>query len=325
MDENPTGQAGTVAGERAEIVLGAMEHGSRIDEERSRELLDRFVELGGRWIDTADCYAFWLDPRGVGGASEEALGRWLRDRPGVRDAVRISTKVRQQPLVPHRWPESAEGLSAGAIRAGVRGSLDRLGLDAVDLLWAHAEDRSVPLEETVAAFGELAAAGVAARLGASNHAAWRVERARTLAAGLGVPAWTALQLRHTYLQPLPGVDLEAAGHVLMSPESLDLAAAVPGTAVWAYTPLLGGGYVRDDRLHRAYDHPGTARRLTVLDGVVKETGATRNQVVLAWLIGGSPPVSPIIGTSRVEQLDEAMAARDLALDADQRARLDAAA
>jgi aryl-alcohol dehydrogenase-like predicted oxidoreductase len=307
----------------AEIVLGAMNYGTTVDEHRAVALLDTFVERGGTWIDTADCYSFWNDPSGVGGASERVLGRWLAARPGA--PVKVATKVRHQPLVPHRWPESAEGLSADAIRAGLAGSLERLGVGAVDLLWAHAEDRSVPLEETVATFGELAAAGTARRLGASNHAAWRVERARAIAAGLGVEPWTAIQLRHSYVTPRPGAWPPGDGHTHASPEQLDHAAA-EGLTVWAYTPLINGGYVRDDRpLPEPYDHPGTTRRLAALGEVAKETGATANQVVLAWLTGGTPAVSPILGVSTVAQLDECMAARDLVLDADQRARLDAAA
>jgi aryl-alcohol dehydrogenase-like predicted oxidoreductase len=168
----------------AQVVLGAMNYGTTVDERRAVELLDTFVEHGGTWIDTADCYSFWNDPSGVGGASEHVLGSWLAARPGA--PVKISTKVRHQPLVPHRWPESAEGLSAGAIRQGVAGSLERLGVESVDLLWAHAEDRTVALEETVATFGELVKDGTVRAVGASNHAAWRVAQARDVAAGLGV-------------------------------------------------------------------------------------------------------------------------------------------
>ena len=306
----------------AEIVLGAMNYGTTVDEERAFALLDGFVERGGAWIDTADCYSFWNDPSGVGGASERVLGRWLTARPGA--PIKISTKVRHQPLIPHRWPESAEGLAAEAIRAGLKGSLERLGVDRVDLLWAHAEDRSVPLEETVAAFGELVAAGTVARLGASNHAAWRVERARAIAAGLGVEQWTLIQLRYSYVQPRPGAWPSGDGHMHASPEQLDHADA-EGLGVWAYTPLINGSYVRPDRpFPEPYDHPGTARRLATLAEVAKETGATANQVVLSWLMGGVPAVSPILGVSTLAQLDECMAARDVVLDDEQRARLDAA-
>lgn len=298
----------------ASIVLGAMDFGTTVPEDTATAILDRFVELGGRWIDTADCYSFWNDPSGVGGQSEALLGRWLARRPGLRRQLLLSTKVRHQPLVPHRWPESAEGLSATAIRDGVRGSLERLGVDHVDLLWAHAEDRTVELRETVEAFGRLAAEGTVGRLGASNHATWRVERARAIAASLRLPGWTALQLRHSYVRPRPDTRLPDAGHQLISPQDLDLAAE-EGLAVWAYSPLLRGSYVRSDRpLHEIYDHPGTGRRLDLLKSLADETGATANQLVLAWLLGSSPAVSPIVGVSSVGQLEEAMAAQALALD-----------
>ncbi|HET6633612.1 MAG TPA: aldo/keto reductase, partial [Streptomyces sp.] len=74
---------------------------TRVDPDRAFAILDAFVAHGGVWLDTANCYSFWGDPSGVGGASERVIGAWLRARPGARDAVRIATKVRHNPLVPH--------------------------------------------------------------------------------------------------------------------------------------------------------------------------------------------------------------------------------
>lgn len=308
------------------MVLGAMNFGTRVDEATSMALLDRFVDQGGTWIDTANCYAFWADPSGVGGQSETVIGRWLARRPGVRDRVLISTKVRQQPTVPGRWPESAEGLSAPVIHDAVRQSLKRLGTDRIDLYWAHAEDRTVPLEETVAAFGELAGSGLIRRLGASNHAAWRVEQARQLARGLGVAGYTAVQLRWSYVQPRPGTKLPDAGHQLASEEALDYVRFEPDLELWGYTPLLTGGYTRADRpLPEIYDHPGTARRLACLARVAEQLGVTRNQVVLAWMAGGEPPATPIVGVSTPEQLDEALGADGVVLTDELRRQLDAPA
>ena len=304
----------------AEPVLGAMYFGTRYDDTLSTDLLDAFLDLGGRWVDTANCYSFWEDPSGVGGQSERVLGRWFASHPGGRERVRLATKVRHQPLVPHEWPSSSEGLSAEAIERGFAASLDRLGLDSVDLLWAHAEDRDVPLAETVEAFGALVAAGQVGRLGASNHAAWRVEQARAIARERGVEPWSAVQLRYSYVWPRPGVTLPEGGHVHAERDQLDHA-RTEGLDVWAYSPLLTGAYVRDDRpLSEGYDHPGTHRRLAVLAAVADELGATRNQVVLAWLLGQG--ISPILGVSTLDQLTEAMAARDLALAPETRARLD---
>jgi aryl-alcohol dehydrogenase-like predicted oxidoreductase len=295
-----------------------MDFGTRVDPDRAFAILDSFVAGGGVWLDTANCYSFWADPRGVGGASERVVGAWLRARPGVRDTVRIATKVRQNPLVAHSWPESAEGLSARAVRAGVEQSLERLGVDHVDLLWAHAEDRTVPLEETVGAFGELVTRGVALRVGAANHAAWRVERARSLAREQGVEPWTALQLRHSLVQPRPLTPVAEAGHRMLAAEDLDLARS-EGLSVWSYSSLMWGAYVRADKpLPDTYDHPGTVRVLAVLEEVAGELSATRNQVVLAWLMRQG--IDPIVGASRVEQIEEALAAHRVRLGDEHLAR-----
>jgi aryl-alcohol dehydrogenase-like predicted oxidoreductase len=301
-----------------EIVLGTMDFGTRVAPERAFAILDAFVAGGGVWLDTANCYSFWTDPSGVGGASERVIGAWLRARPGVRDRVRIATKVRQNPRVAHSWPASAEGLSARAVHTGTGESLARLGTDRVDLLWAHAEDRTVPLAETVGAFGELVAKGVALRVGAANHAAWRVERARSLARAQGVEPWSAVQLRHSLVQPRPLTPVAEAGHRMLAAEDLDLAGA-EGLAVWSYSSLMWGAYVRADKqLPETYDHPGTARTLAVLAEVAGELAATPNQVVLAWLMRQG--IDPIVGASRVEQVEEALAVRDVRLGDGQAAR-----
>ncbi|MFJ9718510.1 aldo/keto reductase [Streptomyces sp. NPDC101213] len=301
-----------------QLVLGTMDFGTRVGPDEAFAILDSFVAVGGVWLDTANCYSFWADSSGVGGASERVIGAWLRARPGARDAVRIATKVRQNPLVPHSWPQSAEGLSARAVQTGVEESLGRLGVDHVDLLWAHAEDRTVPLEETVGAFGALVAKGAALRVGAANHAAWRVERARSLAREQGVEPWTALQLRHSLVQPRPLTPLAEAGHRLLADEDLDFAHS-EGLTVWSYTSLMWGSYVRAGKsLPQTYDHPGTARVLSVLDDIAGELSATKNQVVLAWLMRQG--IDPIVGASRVEQIEEALAARRVQLDDEHLAR-----
>ncbi|MFI5808779.1 aldo/keto reductase [Streptomyces sp. NPDC051561] len=300
-----------------QIILGTMDFGTRVDPDRGFAILDSFAAGGGVWLDTANCYSYWSDPSGSGGASECVIGAWLRARPATRGAVRIATKVRHNPLVPHA-PQSAEGLCARAVRVGLEGSLERLGVDHVDLLWAHAEDRAVLLEETVGAFGELVAKGTALRVGAANHATWRVQHARSLAQEQRVEPWSALQLRHSLVLPRPLTPLAETGHRMLTAEDLDLARS-EGLAVWSYTSLMWGSYVRADKpLPQTYDHPGTARVLTVLKDVAGELAATRNQVVLAWLMRQG--IDPIVGTSRMEQVEEALAARHVRLDDEHLAR-----
>jgi aryl-alcohol dehydrogenase-like predicted oxidoreductase len=311
--------------EKLDLALGTMFFGTRLDERTSFELLDRFVVEGGTLIDTANSYAFWADRDGAGGQSERVVGRWLASRPGTRDRVYLSTKVGAEPVGPGEWPANAEGLSAPVIKAAAQASLGRLRTDRIDLYWAHMEDRSVPLHETVGAMADLVAAGTVRRVGCSNHPVWRVERAREIARVNGRAGYTALQLRYSYLQPRPGVTLPEQSAVRfgwVTDEIIDYVQSNPRLSLWAYTPLLRGAYTRTDRpLPEAYQHPGTSRRLEALAAVAQQTGATRNQVVLAWLIGGDPRVIPIVGISTAAQLEEAIAGASLTLTSEQRRHL----
>ncbi len=307
------------------FALGTMGFGTTVDADASLRLLDRFVDAGGTMLDTANCYAFWSDPSGRGGKSEELVGRWLASRPGRREQVYLSSKVGAEPVGPGDWPANREGLSGPAIKAAAEGSLRRLGTDRIDLYWAHMEDRAVSPGETAEAFGGLVAEGVVGRLGCSNHPVWRVERARRIARENGWAGYTALQLRHSYLQPRPGVPVPGVNHrfAWVTDEVVDYVDSEPELSLWVYTALLNGFYGRSDRpLPEAYEHPGTARRLAALDKVAGELGVSRNQVVLAWLIGGRPGATPIVGVSRPEQLDEALAGARLRLPDEHRRLLD---
>jgi aryl-alcohol dehydrogenase-like predicted oxidoreductase len=298
------------------VILGALSFGTRIDRDSSFRLLDEYVDLGGRWIDTANNYSGWIDPSGHGGQSETVIGQWLAARPGRREQVALSTKTGAE----NRADGTREGLSRDAITSAVRLNLSRLGVDHIDLYWAHVEDRSVPLEEQVTAFGELVADGTAGALGASNHPVWRIERARALARSLGLPGYSAVQLRWSYLRPRPAATLPDSGHVLATEETFDYVRSTDGMRLWAYNTLLNGSYARTDRpLAPAYDHPGTTRRLAALDEVAADAGVSRNQVVLAWLMAAG--VEPIVGVTRSSQVTEAMAARDVKLSPEHLSKL----
>jgi aryl-alcohol dehydrogenase-like predicted oxidoreductase len=312
------------------LALGTHLFGTVTDEATSFALLDRYVEAGGTFIDTADNYAFWVNGT-QGGESEELLGRWRRDRGAGEDIV-IATKVGARPMAPGTsFADNAEGLSASVIRESAERSRNRLGLGRLDLLYAHIEDPKVPLAETVGAFAALVAEGTVGLLGVSNHWAWQVERARSLAAAAGLPGYEVLQYQHSYLRPrtdMPGSRSPDGMPGMLGGDLLSYLRAEPQLAIVAYSSLLRGGYVRQDKLDAAefaeFDHPGTPVRLAALREVARDAGATVNQVVLAWLTGAQVPVIPVVGASSVAQLDESLAAMDLELTAEQRMRLDAA-
>jgi len=308
------------------LSLGAMLFGTATDEATSFAILDRYVEAGGTFIDTSDNYAFWQNG-GQGGESEELLGRWRRSR-GVGDEVVIATKLGARPLAPGTsYVDNPEGLSAKVIRESAERSRERLGLDRIDLLYAHIEDHTVALRETVEGFAELVAEGTVGLLGASNHRAWRVERARALAAAAGLPGYEVLQYHRSYLPRRLDVpsELDRDGDVgWVGPDLLSYLRAEPQLTLVAYSPLLKGAYVRPERLGEEYAVPATPARLEALRAVAAETGATVNQVVLAWLMGGDIPSIPLVGFSSGAQLEESLGAVDLELTAEQRTRLDSA-
>ncbi|GAB2987970.1 aldo/keto reductase [Streptomyces pseudoechinosporeus] len=309
------------------LSLGAMLFGTVTDEETSFAILDRYVEAGGTFIDTSDNYAFWVNGT-QGGESEALLGRWRRSR-GIGDEIVIATKLGARPLAPGTgYIDNPEGLSAKAIRAATEGSRERLGVPKLDLLYAHIEDPTVPLRETVEAFAELVDEGTVGLLGASNHWTWRLERARSLAAAAGLPGYEVLQYQHSYLRrraDLPGQLSPDGDQGSTGGDLLSYLRTEPALTLVAYSPLLKGSYVREDKpLGPEFDHAGTPTRLAALRSVAEETGATVNQVVISWLIDADIPSIPLVGCSSVAQLNENLAAVDLRLTPDQRARLDAA-
>jgi aryl-alcohol dehydrogenase-like predicted oxidoreductase len=297
---------GRVSLKVSELCLGTMYFGYRTDEVTAFAILDRFSEAGGTFLDTANCYGQW---HGEAGESERVIGRWLRSR-GKAGQMVIATKVGARTTVPgdpgsRHW----QGLPAPVIAQDAETSLRNLGVDRLDVYYAHIDDRNTPLEETVGALATLAESGKAGLLGASNTATWRIERARTLAAGR--PAYSCVQQEGSYLLPRPD-----PGHVSFITEELRDYAAAEEVTLLAYSPLVGGRYARRDRpLPRFYDHPTNQARLAVLDKAAADLGVTVNQLVLAWMLAASsPPVIPIPGASSVAQLDEIIAATELTLD-----------
>ena len=309
------------------LCLGAMKFGSETDPETSTAILDRFVAAGGTFIDTANNYNQWT---GDGGESEELLGRWMRSR-GNRDQLVIATKCGARTTTPGSPDdENWEGLGATAIDSAVKGSLTRLGIDRIDLYYAHIDNRSTPLEETVGAFGRLAADGIVDLVGCSNTTSWRLERARRLAADQGVAQYSVLQQRYTYLWPKPlahgGIQRLGSPHFRHAGiEHFDYLSEHRDMTLVAYASLLAGSYGRPERPFPAqlgYAHPTAYVRFEVLRQVAQELGATPNQVALAWMLHQDPVVIPLFGASSLGQLDEALDAAEIRLDVEQMERLD---
>jgi aryl-alcohol dehydrogenase-like predicted oxidoreductase len=153
-----------------------------------------------------------------------------------------------------------------------------------------------------------------------------VERAHSLAAAARLPGYEVLQYHYSYLRPrtdLPGQLSPDGDQGAVGADLLSYLRAEPQLTMVAYSPLLKGRYVRQDKpLDPEFAHPGTPARLAALREMAEDVGATVNQVVLAWLIDAEIPMIPLVGASSVAQLDESLAAVDLKLTAEQRTRLD---
>ncbi len=298
----------------SEICLGAMYFGTRNNKEESFSLLDQYIESGGNFIDTANIYAHWV-PGGKGGESETMLGAWMRARDN-RDRCFIATKVGFQ------YPGIQPGLRAEQIEAECHKSLKRLGIETIDLYYAHVDDRETPLEETLAAFDKLVRAGKVRFIGASNTLAWRLERARWISRTQGWAGYCCVQQRYTYLRPRPGADF--APQISASDDLLDYA-ETQSVRLLAYSPLLSGAYTRDDReIPPQYQGPDSQERLLILRKIAAEAGATPNQVIFAWMLQSEPAVIPLVAASTPSQMQENLDARNLTLSPDQISRLNAA-
>lgn len=296
------------------LCLGAMYFGTRQNKEESFALLDQYMEAGGNFIDTANIYAYWV-PNGNGGESETVVGQWIKAR-GNRDEVLIATKVGFD------YQDVPRSLKANIIEEECNKSLKRLGLETIDLYYAHNDDRSTPLDETLEAFHRLVQAGKVRYIGASNYLAWRLEEARLTSQQNEWPTYQCIQQRHTYLRKKPGTNFYP--QVAVNDDLLDYCRNRDITLL-AYSALLSGAYVREDRpFEHKYLSQDTDNRLAALKSVAAETNATLNQVILAWMLRNHPPAIPLIAASSKDQMDENLAALEITLTDAQMERLNTA-
>jgi len=319
----------------SQLALGCMIMGTRTDEPTSVEILDRYVDAGGNFLDTANCYCWWNDRGSLGGHSESVLGRWLA-RTGRRDEVFLATKgTAQVNGVEHAFTADGEadwayayrnfdGAGAETLRRSIDESLRRLQTDHVDLYYVHVDDRSTPLEETLEALAGIVQAGKARYIGWSNVRTWRLERIRQLCDTYGWPAPVAVQQQHSYLRRRAGLDNAS----IVNDEQLDYLRANEDLTLVAYSPILMGIYdhpaKRADHFKMAdYRGPDADARIAAVEALAAELGVTPNQVVLAWLLHQTQPtMAPLIGPRTVEQYGAALPALDVKLTDEQLAHLD---
>lgn len=299
----------------APLAFGGNVFGWSVDEKRSFELLDAFVDAGGNLIDTADAYSAWV-PGNRGGESETIIGRWLKQN-GKRAQVVIATKV-------GKWAEQP-GLSPTNIQQAVDGSLRRLQVDCIDLYQAHEDDASVPLEETLGAFGRLIEQGKVRAIGASNYDAARFADALAVSERHGLPRYESLQ---------PEYNLVSRSSYESELEPLIRREHVGVISYYSLASgFLSGKYRSSEDLAKSSARGGAVKKfldarglrvLAALDDVAAAKHASPAQVALAWLIARPGLTAPIVSATSIEQLHELLGATTLQLDHAEIAQLDRA-
>ncbi|MGW0807722.1 aldo/keto reductase [Nonomuraea sp. NPDC002799] len=294
------------------LCLGGNPFGWTADEETSFAVLDAYAEAGGDFIDTADMYG---SPGGRGGESEIIIGRWLKAR-GNRDRMVIATKVGAL--------AGLDNLAPDTIRRGSEDSLRRLGVDHIDLYYAHVDDHGTPLAETLAAFDALVRAGKVRHIAASNFTADRLSASLETSAREGLTAYVALQTEY---------NLVARAHY---ERDLAPAVAAAGVSCLPFVALArgfltgkyrqGGPDVDSPRAGRARAHLGGngPAVLAALDEIAAAHRTTPAAVALAWLAAQPTVATPLAGARTPAQLADLLPFLTLSLTADELALLDKA-
>jgi aryl-alcohol dehydrogenase-like predicted oxidoreductase len=329
MTTIPLGRTGEQV---SSLALGCMLMGTATSEPESFEILDRYHAAGGRFLDTADCYAWWVRDGDTGGESETLLGRWFA-RTGRRDEVFLATKGGawvSDPATIRAGRAGAADQYAGAggdtLRHALDESLRRLGVEYVDLYYVHVDDLDTPLEETLEALAGLVTAGKTRHIGWSNVQTWRLERIRRLCDRYGWPAPVALQQEHSYLRRHPG----SQKYAIVDTEQLRYLRAHDDLTLVAYSPILKGAYDdpekrRSHDVFRAYAGADSDARLAAAATVAADLGITASQLVLAWLRHQDDPRRvTLVGPRTLQHYESAEASLEIRLTPDVLAELDAA-
>lgn len=317
MQYRPLGNSGLIV---SRACLGTMVFGEEnergADEQTSLDMIDRFIDAGGNFIDTADVYA--------GGRSEEIVGTALSRT--ARDRIILATKVR----MPVGKGPNDIGLSRKHITDSVEASLRRLGSDYIDLYYTHMWDPVTPLEETLRALDDLVRDGKIRYVGVSNFAAWQLMKALSVSEARGFVRYVAAQYQHSLVMR----DIEREFDGLFRDQGL-------GEIPWG---ALGGGFLSGkyrkgerpeegrlsmmpDSAEEAWNRRAVERNWRTLDAVgeiAEARGVSYSQVALAWLLARPAVTSVLLGVRTADQLEDNLGAVDIALSAEEYARLDEA-
>lgn len=307
VEKRPLGQSGISV---APLALGGNVFGWTADEQTSFGILDAFVDAGGNMVDSADVYSAWV-PGNKGGESESVIGNWLRRDPAKRDKVVIATKV-----------GFFEGLAPEKIAAACDASLQRLGIDTIDLYYHHKDDPNVPLADSLGAMDALVKCGKIRSIGLSQYSAERLDEAMRTADANGLTKPCALQ---TWYNLVEREKLEGA---------LRDTALAHGLGIIPFYGLangfLTGKYRSKEDLDKSprglrnveYLEGRGMRVLEALDRISAETGAALASITLAWTIAQPGITAALASATSVGQLKELTAAINLTLTREQIALLD---
>jgi aryl-alcohol dehydrogenase-like predicted oxidoreductase len=292
------------------ICLGTMTYGSRqwrdwvLEEEASRPFIKRALELGINFFDTADMYSV--------GASEEVLGRALKDFGGGRDRVVIGTKA----FNPMGDDPNQRGLSRKHLHHAIDNSLRRLGTDYVDLYQIHRFDYETPVEETLDALDSIVRAGKALYIGASSMFAWQFAKMLHVSGTRGLAGFVTMQNHYNLLyreeerEMLPLCRAEGIGVIPWSPLARGFLAGNRRKEDFSGTPRAQS----DEYAHGMYYQPADFAVVDRLTEVATRRGQPNAQVALAWLLQQPGVTAPIVGASKMQHLEDAIAALSIKLD-----------
>ncbi len=298
------------------LCLGTAEFGSVLEDSLSESVTNRYIEMGGNVLDTAEVYAEWVP--GGSHRSEEFLGRWLRKRKN-RDGLILSTKGAHPRLESMDKPR----MSRKDVESDLNSSLQRLGVDYVDLYWLHRDDPGTPVEEILLTLEEFRKAGKIGYAGFSNWTQSRAEEARVAAEKLGVPGFIGSQNQWSLAKADAAKGDPTWAYI---DDTFAKWHARYGFAAFPYTPQANGYFRRldngsitkaSDLVKGLFHHPQNEYRYKRIKTIQVETGFSVAEIVLSYLLSQPFPVFPIVGPKKVTDLEESIRAAEVTLTPDQ--------